>query len=671
MKKNYLLSAWMLLAVGTWLLTSCADNDDNSVEPVNPDQPQFVDNGKWTIDDSYMDLSVNPGDNFFMYCNGNWWKNAQFDEGGYITSFLRTTVGQSLKSKADALDYPNLQTINDHSARIDNTKEPATALLQKGVALLEGSKTLEEAWQNTGKLMAAGYATPFKLLSFSIHGQMAVFLTLGGGTDFFTIDEEGDEETPDLARLLREHPASVLQHLTPICGKSNTRGISNEWPLYQALCEGLGIDLANVYMYDDYAEIANSDATPELVEQIMGGCEFFQDMDLEQYIEECKKTLMSDGVLLSSEDMAEYNSLLPADDQVTIEGAVNTIRDNYMKYEDSYHFAKANVTDELRQQGVKVTEELLDAFKKRVAENDWMSDASKQNVIGKLDKMTINIGYPDTWIEEGLADLSNSQSLLEDLLLLRQAKFRLQAKMAGMKTSEASFHALIIEQGPLTVLNAFYHPNYNAINIFPVWLMKPAYDPEQSDAINYCYYAVLAHEITHGFDSDGANYDKNGDIGSVWASEADQQEFQRRTQLLAEWFSTLEVIPDELPGLHNDGEFTLTENISDLGGFELAYRAYTDKLKAQGVEGDALKQQQTKFYRAYGNLWRSKYTADYAKAATTGEGALSAVKSKDIHSLEKERVNGVVPNTDAWYDLFGVQPGDKLYLAPKNRIHIW
>ena len=76
MKKNYFLSAWMLLAVGTWLLTSCVDNNDHPVGPVNPDQPQVVDNGKWTIDDSYMDMSVNPGDNFFMYCNGNWWKNA-------------------------------------------------------------------------------------------------------------------------------------------------------------------------------------------------------------------------------------------------------------------------------------------------------------------------------------------------------------------------------------------------------------------------------------------------------------------------------------------------------------------------------------------------------------------------------------------------------------------
>lgn len=174
--------------------------------------------------------------------------------------------------------------------------------------------------------MAAGYATPFKLMSFSIHGQMAVFFMFGGSTDFFTIDEEGDEEAPDLARLLRENPASVLRYLTPICAKSTTRGVSDEWPLYQDLCRGLGIDLSNAYLYDIYAETANSDASPEFVEQIMGMSQIFQDMDLEQYVEECKKALTSDGILLSSEDMAEYNSQLPADDQVTIEGAVNTIQ---------------------------------------------------------------------------------------------------------------------------------------------------------------------------------------------------------------------------------------------------------------------------------------------------------------------------------------------------------
>ena len=139
--------------------------------------------------------------------------------------------------------------------------------------------------------------------------------------------------------------------------------------------------------------------------------------------------------------------------------------------------------------------------------------------------------------------------------------------------------------------------------------------------------------------------------------------------MLAEWFSTLEVLPVELPGVYNDGAFTLAENIADLGGFEMVYRAYTDKIKAQGFKGDELTKQLVKFYRGYSNFWRAKYTADYAEAVTTGK--YEPIISQDKHSLEKERVNGVVPNTDAWYDLFDVKQGDKLYIAPENRIRIW
>jgi len=128
-------------------------------------------------------------------------------------------------------------------------------------------------------------------------------------------------------------------------------------------------------------------------------------------------------------------------------------------------------------------------------------------------------------------------------------------------------------------------------------------------------------------------------------------------------------MPEELPGVYNDGSFTLAENIADLGGFEISYRAYLDKMKAQGFKDDALTKQMVKFYRGYSNLWRAKYSTLYVEGVTTGNYA--PLIEQDKHSLEKERVNGIVPNTNAWYDLFDVKPGDKLYLAPEERVHIW
>lgn len=673
MKKFYLMMAAILTLCGGMLLSGCVGGIDYPVVPVDPDQPSVVDNGKWTIDDSYMDTSVKPGDNFFMYCNGTWWKNTTVSSEEKIFGFFRTTMEKSVTDKVRSIAYPNLLTLIGHAERLDGTAEAAAAVLQEGVELLESSQTLKEAWRNTGKLMAQGYATPFKFVPFSINGHMALMITFEEAPDFPSVsfDDNGGEagENSDMTQMLLQTPAKVLNHLTPIVSKNTTRSISNEWPMLTAVCEGAGIDPANVYTLDTYTTVANPDMGEENIEKMIQISGKIQDENLEEYIKDCKEAMATDALLLSTADMADINSKLMPGSQVSLEQAIDIIKDKYLKYEDSYRFAQAYVTDEMKQQCKTMIVEFQEAFKKRLTENDWMSDASKQNVLEKLNNMVLNVGYPDTWLEEGFADLSTSQSLLEDLMLLRQAKLNMQARLAKMNTRDASFHALILESKALTEVNAFYTPNFNAMNILPVWLMAPAYDPEQSDAINYSNYIVVAHEIIHGFDSDGARFDKNGDLGNIWASEADAAEFQRRTQLLAEWFSTLEILPDELPGVHNDGAFTLAENIADLGGFEMVYRAYADKIKAQGFKGDELTKQLVKFYRGYSNFWRAKYTAEYADAVATGK--LEPIISQDKHSLEKERVNGIVPNTDAWYELFNVKQGDKLYIAPENRIHIW
>ena len=125
----------------------------------------------------------------------------------------------------------------------------------------------------------------------------------------------------------------------------------------------------------------------------------------------------------------------------------------------------------------------------------------------------------------------------------------------------------------------------------------------------------------------------------------------------------------ERSGNSNDGKTTLAENIADLGGMEIAFEAYTNRLKRQGFEGEQLRLQQQRFYLAFAHLWQSKYNALYAQERTVGRNQYGA--GKDEHSLERERINGVAMNTDAWYDLFDVIPGDKLYLKPEERTHIW
>ena len=196
MKKFYWMPAAILTICCGMVFSGCVDGIDNPVTPVDPDQPSVIDNGKWTIDDSYMDKTVKPGDNFFMYCNGTWWNNTTVSSEEKIWGFFRTTLERTVTDKVRSIAYPNLLTLIGHADRFNETAEAAATLLQEGVALLESSQTLEEAWRNTGKLMAQGYATPFKFVPFSINGHMALMITFEEAPDFpsFPSDDDNNGE---------------------------------------------------------------------------------------------------------------------------------------------------------------------------------------------------------------------------------------------------------------------------------------------------------------------------------------------------------------------------------------------------------------------------------------------------------------------------------------------
>jgi predicted metalloendopeptidase len=281
--------------------------------------------------------------------------------------------------------------------------------------------------------------------------------------------------------------------------------------------------------------------------------------------------------------------------------------------------------------------------------------------------MTFNIGAPDEWFDEGIADLSQEQTLFDDIRALRRAKVNLNCKLVGMTTKRASFHQVILTM-PLTTVNACYIASGNYMNILPAYMLSPNYDPNVNDAHNYANMMAWGHEIIHGFDTDGAKFNQVGNWGSLWANENDSQEFQKRAQQLIDYYSSLDIMPFEI-GLKNDGAFTVAENVADLGGFFLAYDSYMRHLKKQGFTGDQLRLQKQRFYEAYGYMWCGKWNATHAKGSTLGDDANDI--EKDVHSLARERINGVVTNTDDWYDLFDVKPGNKLYLAPEKRIRIW
>ena len=638
------LKFWMLLVPMALGVASCSDSD-------NSDTPAPVVDDKEFKAYAYKDASVRPVDDFFMYCNGGYWNNTVVDE---TTGIKKLHIGQLedvMKQREAALTLPSKTKV---LADVDKT-DAATIKAQKdqlqsAINRVNAVTTKEEAWKLLGELYKEGYRTPFELLTFANDGKVVITLNVYAVKDYTAQLWSKQSLSWQLA-----NNADLLARVRPLKGAA-TRGFDNEkWPMLVTFFNTLGISLDDVYTIDTFPDFILKGSDGQLLDAMIGA----QDMSLEEWKKELKEVLEEDAVYFDDSAAAKVST--------TRKDAVNKFLSIYLRYELSRAFAQAYVTADQKQLMAGYAEELRQTLRERIQQYDWMSDASKQNATEKINNMTFNIGAPDEWFDEGIADLSQEQTLFDDIRALRRAKVNLNCKLVGMTTKRASFHQVILTM-PLTTVNACYIASGNYMNILPAYMLSPNYDPNVNDAHNYANMMAWGHEIIHGFDTDGAKFDQVGNWGTLWANEADSQEFAKRAQQLIDYYSSIDVMPFET-SLKNDGAYTVAENVADLGGFFLAYDSYIKHLKKQGFTGDQLRLQKQRFYEAYGYFWSGKWTAEFAKNRTLGNESKGV--AKDVHSLFRERVNGVVSNTDDWYDLFGVKEGDKLYLAPEKRIRIW
>ena len=624
------------------VLTACTESEDN---------PTLVEDNKPFNVDDYKDTSFRPGDDFFMYCNGNYWNNTVVDDANPYKALFMDQIDDEMKKREAALTLPSkVKTLADADKTDAATIDAQKAKLQSALDRVNALTTKEEAWKLMAELYLEGYHTPFDLFSFAMNGKVVVAMNFQTSPDYNAFNFRSME---DLSSRL-DNDADLLACFHPL-KSATTRGIDNDkWPMMVTFFNVLGFSLDDVYTMDTNPDkILENKA--ELLHDIFVGA---QDWTVEEWKTYLTEYLQQDAVFFDNNAAAAVS--------MTCKEAVNNYLSKALGYELSHEFAKAYITSEQKQRMTEYAEELRQTFRERIQQNTWMSEGSKQNAIEKLNKMVFNIGAPDEWFEEGLADLSQEQTLFDDILALRRTKTNLLRKIAGMSIQRASFHQIILKY-PLTVSNACYVQSGNYMNILPAFMLAPNFDPLQNDAHNYANMMTWGHEITHGFDTNGAKFNKDGDLGTLWASEADRLEFERRTQQLIDHYSSFDVMPFET-GLKNDGAFTVSENVADLGGFLLAYDTYLKHLNKQGFKGEQLNLQKRRFYEAYGYLFGGKWTADFALKRT---GDPSRPAEKNIHSLSRERVNGVVTNSDDWYDLFDVKAGDKLYLAPDKRIRIW
>jgi predicted metalloendopeptidase len=293
---------------------------------------------------------------------------------------------------------------------------------------------------------------------------------------------------------------------------------------------------------------------------------------------------------------------------------------------------------------------LLAAYKDSINKLDWMSPATKKEAQAKLAKFTPKIAYPNKWKDYSKLVVSRDD-LVGNVMRSRLVEGERSLNKLGKPIDREEWGMT-----PQTI-NAYYNPSMNEI-VFPAAILQPPFfDANADDAVNYGGIgAVIGHEISHGFDDQGAQYDGNGNLRDWW-TEADHKNFKAKTTALVNQYNAFE----PLKGYHVNGELTLGENIADNSGLAIAYKAYHISLKGKkapvidGMTGDQ------RLYAGWAQVWRSKMR---------DEAQIMQVKT-DPHSPGQYRANGTLRNQPGFYEAFGVKQGDKMYLAPTERVIIW
>lgn len=627
------LTAYLWVTVAVAVLTACADSD-------NPVESSAVDNGVWTIDEA-KDLTVRPGDDFFTYCNGTWMANTPFDaKSPDIVGFFFTEQGSNMSElqtpevmvTTNKLAADVLAAAGQHVAETDR-------MLQQAADVLNAATTREELWKATAWLMKQGYQTPFGVIALPKTGRVCGLLTI------MSPDWQVVHTTSRAAQMVEKmRTAEFAETLVPIVGKGTTRsGVTEEWPMIQTLCEELGYNPADIFVSPEDFSFGEGQG-----EGVVGQLKQLQAMEPAELRQFLTDHLNNDRSVYDANIFTMYTLGLFA-------GNLKL----YTNYDLSARFGRAYYDEAMCQRGRDLCEQLRQTFMERMEQNQWLSETSKAKAQKKLAAIKVFAGMPDEFYDEGVADISACETLLDDVMALRRAYRALQHRLVGKPMDEGGFHIYLSTFATLNTNNAAYLPIANCIFIPPIWLMAPIYQEGANSAYNFATpCCVIAHELTHGFDTTGSRYNEYGDIGSIWTGEADAQAFQQKTSALKACYGSFEVAP----GVYANSEKTIGEDIADLGGFEIAFLAYSKYLAANGFKGEELRLQQRRFYEAFAYFWRAKYTEEFARKQVAGT---------DVHSLAKERVNGVVSNTEAWYDLYDVKPGDRLYRAPEDRVHIW
>lgn len=647
MRKN-VLSMFAATLSCSLMLTSCFEVFDNPSVNIN-EESDFS---------SMMDLGTYVGDDFYQYVLGTWIANnpvptkdgaksvGMLDEQDVITDeALKEIVSGQKNEIATALYKAYSQ---------ETLKDDSTALMKK-LAEVDAMKTKDDLTKLLAQLAKQGYACPFYILPNT--SQRKVYPELGT-IDDFKLKEESIIKlgiSSAEAKAIMDMGAKWEGIVKDISGKQSGKHVLGHYnpfegkqlfTTFKARGEGKSLIDAMAAALDINLSTIAADAS----------CDKFFDAWTAYSLDD-QKRLAKCGILSRDMNYLPYDPLRPSnqeDQQKLIDKIAGLCKKEYSGLQTSMSHTYVETIDKAaKKEVIDMFEELRGVFRGRIQNNSWMGDATKAKAIEKLDAIIFMCGWPDNFHTEWEATVPTGKSFYEMVCNLFSQYSDIMKKLIGL-TSEDAFHYCEWMQVPAYTANAFYNDKNNSINILACNLVPPIYDKNQQAFYNYAILGAttIGHEMTHGFDANGSQYDAIGKQAEWWDPQ-DKAVFKEKQKQMINHFDKLEY----MPGVYCDGEKTLSENIADLGGLEIAYEAYMNKVST--TTRSKRQYLAREFFRAFADAWRQNETPEKMKKYET-----------DVHAAPKLRVNGNVCLTDAWYRVFDITEGH-MYLAPDERIQIW
>ena len=646
------------------------------------------------IDLQYFDQSVSVKDDFYQHVNGKWLKETvipsdQSDWGSF--KILREKSVKDLHNIIEELSAKqwnqgsNEQKIADlYASFIDENKietlgiQPIQAEINRVDALKSKQEIVDLAAQYT-KIRVNNFLNIGVGQDLKNTKEMAVFIVQNGlampDRDYYLLNDE------KFKQIRREYLAYIQKTLN-LAG--DEKAIQNAKEILNLETQLAKIQLSNVenrdyeklyhkYKIDDLKslsthidlkkylqELGYTDKVQNVIvlqpSYVKNLDAIFQSTSLDIWKAYFKFHLINDySPYLSSkfvENHFEFNSHI-----------LNGIKEQKPRWKKGMLFVEENIGESLGQAYVnkhfspekkqrmeQMVQNLIMSYKERFENSDWLSESTKKEALKKLSTFRVNIGYPNKWKDYSSLVIQKNE-LVGNIIRIHQFDFQNDLNKLGNPVDREEW-----EYTPQTV-GAMYRPTMNDITFPAAILQPPFFDMNADDAINYgAIGVVIGHEMTHGFDDQGRQFDKDGNLKDWWTAE-DAKRFEERAQVMVNFFDSIQV----LPGLNANGSLTLGENIADHGGLQVSFQAFKNATKdAPLLVKDGFTPEQ-RFFLSYAGVWAGNIRDEQIRLQT----------KSDPHSLGRWRVNGALPQIGAWYDAFGIKEGDPMYLAPEKRVSIW